>query len=246
PLPGWIAEYGLDGIVSADGDGDRPLLLDGEGTFVRGDVLGLLAAQYLKADTVVTPVTSNSGIERTGAFARVLRTRVGSPFVVAEMDKGDGSVVGFEANGGTFVGRNVKANGRALTELATRDAVLPILTALGSASAAGGTINDLVAGLPLRHALADRLQNVASEKSARFLERLEREDGYAQTVFAGHGIARVSNIDGLRFELLSGDVVHFRASGNAPELRSYVEGSTPKVARDLLDWALSVSAEATR
>ncbi|MDP1731233.1 MAG: phosphomannomutase, partial [Devosia sp.] len=66
PRHRWIAGHRLDAIVSTDGDGDRPLLIDGEGSFVRGDALGLLTAQFLGADTVVTPVTSNSAIEAVG------------------------------------------------------------------------------------------------------------------------------------------------------------------------------------
>ncbi|RYE54870.1 MAG: phosphomannomutase, partial [Hyphomicrobiales bacterium] len=89
PLPGWVSEHGLDAIISADGDADRPLVMDGDGNFVRGDALGLLAARFLEAKTVVTPVTSNSAIERTGFFDSVVRTRVGSPFVVAEMEKAE-------------------------------------------------------------------------------------------------------------------------------------------------------------
>jgi phosphomannomutase len=246
PLKGWVEEHQLDAIVSADGDGDRPLLMDGTGAFVRGDVLGLLAAQFLEADTVVTPVTSNSGIEETGAFSQVLRTRVGSPYVVAAMEEASGSVVGFEANGGTFVGRNVSGGGKPLEELATRDAVLPLLAVLGLAARENRPVDDLVAALPLRQAIADRLQNVPGEKSAAFLERLRMDANYAGAVFEPHGIAALSDIDGLRFTTGSGDVVHFRASGNAPELRCYIEGSTPDVAQELLAWAMGAAANATR
>jgi phosphomannomutase len=242
PLPGWVAEYGLDAVVSADGDGDRPLLMDGRGGFVRGDVLGLITARYLGAQSVVTPVTSNSGIERTGAFSRVVRTRVGSPYVVEAMAAAPGSVIGFEANGGTFVGGNVKAAGVALAPLPTRDAVLPLLCALGLAAAKGRTIAELVAELPLQHALADRLQDVPGERSAAFLARLAGDADYARRLFAPHGIAGLSQIDGLQFRTEAGDMVHFRASGNAPELRCYVEGSTEDVARELLEWGLAVAA----
>lgn len=242
PLAGWVAQRKLDAIVSADGDGDRPLLMDRHGAFVRGDVLGLLAAQCLGADSVVTPVTSNSAIERTGFFRNVVRTRVGSPYVVEAMAGASGAVVGFEANGGTFVGEGVRVGGRALAPLATRDAVLPILCALGLAAQQGKALEQLVAALPLQHALADRLQDVPSEKSAAFLNRLAGDEGYAQRLFAPHGIASLSDIDGLQFRTLSGDMVHFRASGNAPELRCYVEGSTPEMARELLAWGMGVAA----
>ena len=242
PLEGWIHSEKLDAIVSADGDGDRPLLMDEMGNFVRGDVLGLLAAQYLGARTVVTPVTSNSAIERTGFFAKVVRTKVGSPFVVAAMAEANDGVVGFEANGGTFVGDHIAVHGTPLSALPTRDAVLPLLCALGLTAAQHVPLSKLVAALPLQIALADRLQDVPAEKSSAFLNRLQSEAGYAAAFFGDRGIASLSSIDGLQFRTGSGDMVHFRASGNAPELRCYVEGSTPAVARQLLDWAMAKTA----
>ena len=240
PLPGWVSDFHLDAIVSADGDGDRPLLMDGNGAFIRGDVLGLLAARYLGAPCVVTPVTSNSAIERTGYFASVVRTRVGSPYVVAAMEQGDG-VVGFEANGGTFVGSGITANGQPLAPLPTRDAVLPLLCALGLAAGQASSLDQLVATLPLQIALADRLQDVPSDKSGAFLQRLTENAAFAASFFAPHGIAGLSTIDGLQFRTQAGDMVHFRASGNAPELRCYVEASTPETARALLDWAMTAA-----
>ncbi|MGV8832918.1 MAG: phosphomannomutase [Devosia sp.] len=246
PLKGWMVSEKLDLLVSADGDGDRPLLMDGNGAFVRGDVLGLLTAQYLGADTVVTPVTSNSAIERTGYFANVVRTRVGSPYVVAAMEQADGAVVGFEANGGTFVGAGVSVRGRALPPLPTRDAILPLLCTIGLAAHQSKRVDALVAALPLQHAMADRLQDVPAEKSAAFLALLKSDQEFATALFAPHGIESVSSTDGLQFRTVSGDMVHFRASGNAPELRCYVEGSSPEVAQSLLDWGLAAAVRYVR
>lgn len=246
PLSGWVASERLDALVSSDGDGDRPLLMDRNGAFVRGDVLGLLAAQYLGAQTVVTPVTSNSAIERTGYFAAVVRTKVGSPFVVAAMEESRDGVIGFEANGGTLVGDGIGANGTALPPLPTRDAVLPLLCALGLAAQQGKAIDAVVAALPLQIALADRLQDVPADKSGAFLARLRDDQAFANALFAPHGIESVSTTDGLQFRTTSGDMVHFRASGNAPELRCYVEGSSPAVAQSLLAWGMEVAAAQVR
>lgn len=242
PLTGWVREHRLDAIVSADGDGDRPLLMDRLGTFVRGDVLGLVTAHYLGAHIVVTPVTSNSAIERTGYFESVVRTKVGSPYVVAGMEQAGEGAVGFEANGGTFVGTGIAG----LEPLPTRDAVLPLLAALGLAAREGRAVDEIVAALPLQVATADRLQDVPSERSAAFLERLSSEAGFAEALFAPHGVAGLSTIDGLQFRTRSGDMVHFRASGNAPELRCYVEGSTPERAAELLGWAMEAAAREVR
>lgn len=245
PMAGWVRAHGLDAVVSSDGDGDRPLLMDGRGAFVRGDVLGLITAQYLGARTVVTPVTSNSAIERVGAFETVVRTRVGSPFVVAELAEAAGPVIGFEANGGTFVGRGVQADGRALPPLETRDAILPLLCTFGLARRAGLSVAELVERLPLQQGLAGRLQDVPGEKSARFLDRLATDADYAQVLFAPHGISATALVDGVQIWTGSGEMVHFRASGNAPELRCYVEGRTAESAAALLDWGLRLAARET-
>lgn len=242
PLKGWIASQRLDALVSADGDGDRPLLMDGQGGFVRGDVLGLLAARYLGADAVVTPVTSNSAIEKTEFFSEVVRTRVGSPYVVAGMaaavEGGAKVVVGFEANGGTLLGSDVVAGDAVISALPTRDAVLPLLSVLRLAARQGIGVADLVAGLPLQHAAGDRIEQVPGETSTALLERLLTVDYAAGFFGPEHAVARLDHIDGLQFWLNSGEMVHFRASGNAPELRCYVESRTEAGARALLAWAM--------
>ena len=65
-----VREHRLDAVVSTDGDADRPLIADETGAFLRGDLLGAVTAAAIGADCVVTPVSSNSGIERCGRFAR--------------------------------------------------------------------------------------------------------------------------------------------------------------------------------
>ena len=171
----------------------------------------------------------------------MVRTRVGSPYVVEAMAGAGPGVVGFEANGGTFVGEGIGANGHALVPLATRDAILPLLCAFGAAAAQKQSVADMVAGLKLQHALADRLQDVPQDRSTFFLERLTSEAGYAESVFGSHGITRRAAIDGLQFWTRAGDMVHFRASGNAPELRCYVEAGSADAARQLLDWGLAAA-----
>ena len=245
----WIAEHKLDAIVSTDGDGDRPLVIDATGEFVRGDVLGMIAARFVGVSRVVTPVTSNSAIEGVGWFTDVERTKVGSPYVIAGMASlGErGAVVGFEANGGTLLGSDVIVDNHSLGALPTRDAVLPILAVLAMARQRGLSLSGLVKSLPVRAALSDRLTHVPGERSADFLRRLSDEPGYAAAFFAPVGeVQSLSNIDGLRFGLVSGDTVHYRASGNAPELRCYVEGITPERAEELLRWGLAAAEAVVR
>jgi phosphomannomutase len=247
PRQQWIAQHKLDAIVSTDGDGDRPLLIDGKGNFVRGDVLGLLTARFVAAQTVVTPVTSNSAIESVGYFGKVERTKVGSPYVIEGMENQPGPVVGFEANGGTLLGSDVAVGNLAISRLPTRDAVLPLLAMIGSAAAAKQSLADFIAPLPVRPALSDRLTEVPTEKTKALVERLVNEPGYAASYFAGIGdVESFSVIDGPRFVLKGGDVVHYRPSGNAPELRCYVEGGTAERAALLLRWGLDAAGKVVR
>jgi phosphomannomutase len=247
---GWITRHRLDALVSTDGDGDRPLIIDKDGRFVRGDVIGLVTAGYLWADTVVTGVTSNSGIEALGAFRKVERTKVGSPHVIAGMEAAahdGGTIVGFEANGGTLLGTDVEIEGKRLARLPTRDAILPILCVLATAARDKKPIAEIVAGLPLRPATSDRLTEVPMEKSAAFVARLGTEPAYARDFFSGIGeVESVSAIDGPRFTLKSGDIVHYRASGNAPELRCYVEARSVERAEMLLRWGLDAAGKVVR
>ena len=46
-------------IISTDGDSDRPLIIDEQGKFHRGDILGILVTQYLKANFAAVPVSAN-------------------------------------------------------------------------------------------------------------------------------------------------------------------------------------------
>jgi phosphomannomutase len=243
-LATWIAEHKLDALTSTDGDADRPLLADETGALVRGDIIGILTAKFLGADTVVTPVTSNSSIESMGTFRQVVRTKVGSPFVIAGMAEAAGKIVGFEANGGVLLGSDVSLNGTTITALPTRDALLPILSVLGAAEAASLTLSQLVATLPPRIARSDRLEHVPQERTALLLARLNAD---AQGFLAEQGtIKTVSTIDGLRYEFTSGDVIHYRPSGNAPELRCYTEAGTAERADALLAWGLEAAEAVVR
>lgn len=239
----WAKEHELDAIVSADGDGDRPLVADETGAPLRGDLLGLLAALFVGADTVVTPVTSNSGIEAAGDY-NVVRTKVGSPFVIAGMDEaraaGAKAVVGFEANGGTLTGSDFDVAGGRFTALPTRDCFLPVLAVLARAAEAGKPLSAVAAGFSLPVAAADRLQDFANERSAALMAYLRASSENLDRFLKPIGEAdKTSDIDGLRVTLKDGRIIHFRPSGNAPEMRCYVEAKTEAEAAQLLEAGLS-------
>ena len=235
----WAKQYGFDAIISTDGDADRPLVGDESGRWLRGDVTGILCARYLGAQAVATTVSCNTAVELCGAFATVARSRIGSPYVIAAMDdlarSGHSRVVGFEPNGGFLVGSTVEKHGRALAPLQTRDAVLPILCLLSMARECGG-VSRLTESLPPRYTYSDRIQNFPTETSRVLLDRLAGTTEHIAAVFDDLcGMpARLDQTDGLRILFENGELIHFRPSGNAPELRCYAESTSPARAHGLV------------
>jgi len=246
----WATEHAFDAIVSTDGDADRPLIGDEHGEWLRGDTVGTLCAQYLQAQVVVTPVSSNTAAELSGAFAQVLRTRIGSPYVIAGMQaapaQGAGMVVGYEANGGFLLGSDVLRAGQRLGALPTRDAVLPMLALMSLARARGCKLSELAQSLPQRFTASNRLQDFATDKSRALLQTLLSDASrMAQTLAPNSGpVTHTDQTDGLRVTFANQDIVHLRPSGNAPELRCYAEASTPDAALRLCEDCLGRVAQA--
>ena len=237
----WANEHAFDAILSTDGDGDRPLIGDETGKWFRGDMVGVLCAQYLKADTVVTPVSSNTAVELCGAFSEVIRTRIGSPYVIAGMLQAKGqTVAGYEANGGFLLGSDALGENKNLSALPTRDAVLPMLALLCMAREQGVALSKLKLTLPARYTASDRLQDFANEKSARILSQLSQDLSLASRFLAPDAgeLLDKNEVDGLRLHFNNGDIVHLRPSGNAPELRCYAESDSAERAQALCDGAL--------
>jgi phosphomannomutase len=238
----WSKEYNLDAVFSTDGDGDRPLVSDENGNWLRGDILGLLSAEALNIEALAVPVSCSSAIESCGRFTHVERTKIGSPYVIAEFsnlaDKFN-SVAGFEANGGFLLGSDVQVNGQILKALPTRDAVLPAIMLL--AAAGEGVISTLVNALPQRFTHSDRIQNFATEKSQAIIAQGKVEPATLLTRlgFDNVVIKSVDETDGLRMTLEDGRIIHLRSSGNAPELRCYAEADSYLAASDCVTRSLN-------
>jgi phosphomannomutase len=250
----WAREYTFDAIVSTDGDADRPLIGDEQGRWLRGDIVGILCSQYLAADYVVTPVSSNTAVEGCGQFKDVVRTRIGSPYVIAGMEQaavahGQHAVVaGYEANGGFLLGSDIARNGAVLKALPTRDAVLPIVAVLALARERGCRVSEVARDLPPRFTASDRLQDFATDRSRDLIARLAQDTDQAGLLLAPQSgqLAHVDTTDGLRVTFTNGDIVHLRPSGNAPELRCYAEASTQEAAEALCQACLGQIAETAR
>lgn len=240
----WSREHKFNAIVSTDGDGDRPLIGDENGTWLRGDIVGILCAHYLSADVVATPVSSNTALEKTGCFKEIERTRIGSPYVIEAMQHAASKklqlVVGYEANGGFLSQTEASISGKKLSPLPTRDALLPILSILHLCTLKHCKVSELVKTLPARYTYSDRIKGVPTTLSLEKLEELEKSNAEEfiskLNILCGDEIGMIQSIDttdGLRVTLSSGNIFHLRPSGNAPELRCYTESSTENAAQEL-------------
>jgi phosphomannomutase len=238
------AKHGpLDAIVSTDGDSDRPLVVGVDPAtakvhFFGGDLVGMVVAEYLKADAVVVPISCNDAVDR-GSLSSVVeaKTRIGSPFVIAGMEearhKGKNRVCGWEPNGGFLTGSDIERNGAVLSALLTRDAMLPILGVLFAATDSGLNLVDLFNRLPKRFSRAALLENFPRPlglKIVAFFSAGATAQKLLATFFTpemGFGtIVHVDNTDGIRVLFDNGDVAHVRPSGNADELRIYTVADT--------------------
>lgn len=242
----WVQHYELDALVTTDGDADRPMIADEKGEWWRGDILGILVSKYLGINAVVTPVSSNTAVELTSYFDHVLRTKIGSPYVIdginALADMHTKNIAGYEANGGFILGAELNCGEKTLKALPTRDAFLPILTVLAEAKKRCLPLSTLLGDLPERFTLSDRLQNFPTEKSQQKLQRYKMEDEKlsfknfsSEFSFVDSKINTINVIDGVRVIFENGDVIHLRPSGNAPELRCYVESASKFGAKFLLE-----------
>ncbi len=157
-------------ILTTDGDSDRPLLADENGSFLPGDKLGALVSIFLNPDFVAIPISANDAVVSSlnKRDINVIQTRIGSPYIIDAMDRElkrdpNSKVASWECNGGFLLGSDWTIDGNTLKSLPTRDAVLPLICVLLLAAKDNQTISELVtSSLPNRYTHA----NVIDEKTS--------------------------------------------------------------------------------
>ena len=207
------AQFGvLHAVLSTDGDSDRPLLLeiaeDGRVKFFTGDRLGIVTADYLGVDGLAVPVTATDAIDRHFENKNVqrIRTRVGSPYVIAAAAQLRGRrCVGWEANGGFFTFSEIERNGRRISPLPTRDAILPLLAALHTACERRIRLGDVFAALPARYGAAGLIDGVPPEKSRALVAAIAPPEPGIVTAIFGQGRPHFIDAGGVESES-SGEV----------------------------------------
>jgi phosphomannomutase len=159
-----------------------------------GDLLGIVVAEYLRADAAAVPISANDAVERRMEERGVsfLKTKIGSPYVVAALDelRRDGRysrIVGWEANGGFLTGSDISLRASTLNALPTRDATLPILANLFAAVAQGFSLSALWNRLPARFGRAGLLDNFPVAASQTILAQLIPSGDVIEVGFEGAG-----------------------------------------------------------
>jgi len=238
----WSKQYSFDAIFSTDGDGDRPLIADENGDWLRGDIVGLLTSYILDIEALAVPVSCNTAIEKSDLFKEIRRTRIGSPYVIEAFKELETykSFAGFEANGGFLLGSTLKQDENILDALPTRDALLPFIVLASYVVKEEVSLSKLVEKLPQRFTSSDRIQNFPRENSMKLLENtaLNPKELLKSIGLEELKVVDINQIDGLRLTLDNKEIIHLRPSGNAPELRCYVETDSQQSADILVKQVL--------
>ncbi|MCU1593606.1 MAG: phosphoglucosamine mutase [Frankiales bacterium] len=184
-LAAAVVEHGADLGIAHDGDADRCIVVDGDGTVLNGDqVLGLLALSRKDAglrgsDVLVATVMSNLGLVQamTVAGIDVVRTAVGDRYVLEAMLAGgpDGPYpLGGEQSGHVVM----------LDHATTGDGLLTALQVMDRVARTGRSVRELASVVAL---LPQVLVNVRADRSrateADVVDAVAREE----SLLAGNG-----------------------------------------------------------
>lgn len=216
--------------IAYDGDGDRSIFCDEEGTVYGGDKSGaILTGHVLSKDggrgtKVVTPVNSSVLIDIiTGGFgAELIKTKVGSVEVSKEM-LGRSALVGLEENGGFMYSRHIPV----------RDGGMSSALMLEAMARRSKRLSELVEELPRFYQYKTKFVCTKTQ-SARIAERLvSRDEG-----------KKMERLDGVKIWVKNDTSwVMVRQSGTEPVLRLYAESDDKKHLDEIVR---SYTAEITR
>ena len=218
-----VLAEGADLGIAFDGDGDRLVLVDHEGSIVDGDEIIFGIAQSLKLNKklkggVVGTVMSNFGLEKAleGLSIPFLRANVGDRYVL-ELMKKKKWVIGGEPSGHILT-MDLTTTGDAIV------AALQVLVSMGSGNDQR-SLKELVAGM---HKVPQVLLNVevASPGLVAQSDQMQTAISDQSKVLEGRGRVLV------------------RASGTEPLLRVMVEGDSEsevkQIAQTLVQQAVDV------
>jgi len=207
--------------IALDGDGDRLVMIDENGTLIDGDqLLYVLATARHEQGTLKGPVVgtvmSNLGLEHALKAQEIefRRASVGDRYVLETL-RDTGGIIGGETSGHMLV----------LDKTTTGDGLICALQVLAVMKQTGKSLSELVAGMPK---YPQTMVNVRTEKrmDPAKSEAIQDAVAVAEDELAEHGR------------------VVLRASGTEPVIRVMVEGEDENQVVSLAKRLASVVAEA--
>jgi len=216
-----VRASGADVGFALDGDADRCVAVDADGTLVDGDqVLGILALERLSRgaldrDSLVVSVLSNGGLQTAveSAGGRIVRTPVGDKHILAAMLV-SGAGLGGEKSGHVIVREHSLAG----------DGIVTAVELLRVMCAAGTGLGTLARAIEL-------LPQAQRAVRVRHRDQWENDDVLRQAI-----------ADAER-QLEPHGRILVRPSGTEPVLRVMVEGDDPDAVVRLADGIVALAAE---
>jgi phosphomannomutase len=157
-----------------------------------GDLLGIVVAEYLRADAAAVPISANDAVDqRMGERGVSLqKTKIGSPYVISALDElrrggTHARIVGWEANGGFLTGSDIAVAAGTMVALPTRDSTLPILANLFAAANQNISLSVLWDRLPARFGRAGLIDNLPVAVSQAILANLIPAGDTVEVEFGG-------------------------------------------------------------
>jgi phosphomannomutase/phosphoglucomutase len=215
-----VKSGGYDLGVSYDGDGDRAIFTDDEGTVHWGDKTGAVIEEHILkkrgGGVIVTPISSSKIVEEIAEKygGRVQWTVVGSVVVSHELMRVNG-VMGMEDNGGIMYPEHQYV----------RDGAMATALMLEAIYENGMKLSKMISMLPKYHSVKKRVEcrnEIKHEVIRKISTKIESENHY-----------RVEKIDGVKVWLNRDTWILIRASGTEPIIRIYVEAKSMEEAEEL-------------
>ncbi|MCD6431185.1 phosphoglucosamine mutase [Candidatus Bathyarchaeota archaeon] len=225
PRPEYLKDLSLtvkavnaDLGVAYDGDADRAIFVDEEGTIYWGDkTFALIEKHFLMenpGEKIVTPVSSSTLVKDVAEAygGKIVWTKVGSVTVSHKM-KELNAKLGGEENGGVFYGPHQSV----------RDGAMATALILDIMAKTDGKLSKLLGEMP-RYYIEKGTVECPNELKEKTLERLEKE-------VSGPNI---STIDGIKIWFEDKSAILMRPSGTEPIYRLYAEAKNAEKALQLI------------
>ncbi len=218
-LSATVKAIGADMGVAFDGDADRSIFTDANGTIYWGDkTFAVVIKQYLLKNPgakIVTPVSSSTLIKDTVETynGKLIWTKVGS-VTVSQTMKAENADLGGEENGGIFY----------RPHQAVRDGAMTTALLLNIMADTGKSLAQLVAEQPQYFIEKGKIE--CSDDKKAILQRKIYEQVKGENV---------STIDGVKIWFSDASAILIRPSGTEPVFRLYAEAKNQQKALQLVE-----------